>query len=72
MTDRVKGLTITLEKDVRVDDVEYIVNAIKMIKGISSVDLSIVTFDDHINRARIYGEVRTKLFEFIKTELNDN
>jgi hypothetical protein len=37
MTDRVKGFTVVLDKDFRIDDVEVTQNAIAMIKGVSSV-----------------------------------
>lgn len=34
MTDRVKGLTVIFEQDIRDDDCEYITNAIRMIRGV--------------------------------------
>ena len=37
MTDRYKGFLITLDKEIRDDDSEYIINALKMIKGVHSV-----------------------------------
>lgn len=37
MTDRIKGLTITLESNIRDDDAINIVNAIMMIKGVLDV-----------------------------------
>ena len=37
MTDRHAGYVITLREDVREDDAEALVNAIKMIKGVVSV-----------------------------------
>ncbi len=69
MTDIVKGFTITLEKDIREDDVEYILNAIKMIRGVADVEPSIVGSDDIMNRSRIRHELREKFYKFIKEEL---
>ena len=70
MTDRVKGFTVTLERDFRDDDVEVILNAIKMIRGVANVEPSIVTSEDHINRERLKFELRDKFYKFIKDELS--
>ena len=69
MTDRIKGMTITLDADIREDDVQAIVNAMKMIKGVVHVEPSIVTVEDHINREMIRYEFKHKLFNFVKEEL---
>jgi len=66
MTDRVKGFTITLEKDYRIDDVEKIQNAIEMIHGVAHVEPSITTAEDHMNRQMIKHEYRKKVLEFVK------
>lgn len=39
MTDHVQYLTVALDKDYQVDDVESIVNALKMVKGVQDVTL---------------------------------
>jgi hypothetical protein len=69
MTDRVKGFTVTLEYDVRIDDVEVILNAVRMIKGVANVELSISTHDDHMNRERLKWELKDKFYEFMKANL---
>lgn len=66
MTDRVKGFTVTLEKDYREDDVEFIQNAISAIRGVAHVEQNIVTHEDHMNRERIKAELRTMFYEFYK------
>lgn len=68
MTDRVKGFTVTLEKDVRVDDFETIQTAVQMIKGVAHVEPSITTSLDHMNRIRIKAELLTKLFKLLHEE----
>jgi len=65
MTDRVKGFTVTLEKDIRIDDVEVILNAVKMIKGVAHVEPSISTSDDHFARERVKMEMREKIWRII-------
>jgi hypothetical protein len=37
MTDRHAGYLVALDRDIREDDAEYIINALKMIKGVLSV-----------------------------------
>ena len=70
MTDRVKGFTVTLEKDIRIDDFEVIMQAIRMIRGIADVEPSISTSEDHMNRQRIKYELRDKFYKFMNDELS--
>lgn len=65
MTDLIKGLNITLDKDYREDDVEAIIEAIKMIYGVASVRKSQQDSDDWMNRERIKNNVKTKLFKAV-------
>lgn len=67
MTDRVKGLIVTLEHDIRIDDIEAIEHAINMIKGVISVTPNVTSSDDHINRERIRYEYKNKLYNFLNT-----
>ena len=70
MTDRVKGFTVTLERDFRDDDVEVILNAVKMIRGVANVEPCIVTGEDHMNRERLKYELRDKFYKFMRDELS--
>ena len=63
MTDRIKGVYVALDQDYRVDDAEAILEAIKMIKGVSDVAVNITDFDDWTNRSRIRTELSGKLWE---------
>lgn len=60
MTDRIRTLSVLLEKDLREDDVRAIVDAIKMVRCVETVELGeAVQFDDHIARGtaqRLLGE----------------
>ena len=71
MTDRYKGLVVTLERDVRSDDAQPIIDAIKQIRGVLSVAPSVVCIDDHMNRARIAEDFIAKLYKVLR-EGNDN
>lgn len=63
MTDRIKGLTVVLEQDVREDDIESTVEAIKHIKGVLDVKTVVSTSDDYFARARVRRELSAKLFQ---------
>lgn len=65
MTDRLKGLVVTLDQDYRIDDAEAIVNAIRQIKGVLSVSTSIATGEDYFNRERIRHELGEKLWAIL-------
>lgn len=68
MTDRIKGLVVTFDKDYRDDDIEPLVSAIRMLRGVVDVSLSVADVDDHINRMRITTELRGKLFDALSEE----
>jgi len=69
MTDRIKGFTVILEHDIRVDDVQGLMEAMCMLKGVSEVIPSTATPDDHMNRARVRGEFRNKLIDFLNDQI---
>jgi cell division septation protein DedD len=63
MTERVKGFTVTLSTDLREDDVQSILTAVRLIRGVAHVEPSLLTTEDHMNRMRIKNEIETKLFK---------
>ena len=69
MTDRVKGFTVTLSKEIRTDDFEWIMNAVKMIKGVESVEPVINDGSEYITLMKRDAEIRDKLHTFIKDNL---
>ena len=66
MTDTVKGFTVTLEKDVRIDDIETTMQAIRMIKGIADVQPSVTNSDDLMNRMMIMVDIKKQFYQFIQ------
>lgn len=50
MTDRHAGYVVTLAKDIREDDAEHIINAMRMIKGVA--DVSPIISDYNVVLAR--------------------
>lgn len=69
MTDRVKGFTVTIAKDLRIDDIESTMQAIRMIKGVVDVQPCIANSDDHINRMQVLHNIREKFIKFLDEEL---
>ena len=69
MTERVKGFIVTLEKDIRIDDVQVIIQAISMIRGVADVEPSISNSDDYMNRQMVKNELREKFLKFYSEEL---
>lgn len=67
MSKNYKGCVVNFDHDIHEDDIEYVINAISMIKGVSSVHLNEVSSDDYFNRIRVKNELKTKLYEFLKT-----
>lgn len=61
MTDRIKGVIVTLDQDYREDDVEKIVSAIYQIKGVRSVKSLVSNLEQHIAEERVRHEIGQKL-----------
>lgn len=67
MTDRIRSLTVILDKDFRDDDIEYIAHAIRMIKHVSSVELGEpVNLTDHIARQEARLNLGSKIMDVIR------
>ncbi len=66
MTDRIKALTVILTKEIRDDDCECIINAIKMIKGVSIVETHIAQYDDYFVEQRTKNKVLKEVYNIIK------
>ena len=67
MTDRHGGYVVTLVEDIRADDAEAVINALRMLKGVLSVEPIIGgSADGFIQEQRVRAEFREKLFELIR------
>lgn len=65
MTDRIKGFYVALEDDMRVDDAEHILDAVRQLRGVAAVQHSITEVDDWMNRAKVQNEMRDKIFKVL-------
>ena len=70
MTDRIHSLAVVLDRDYRDDDVKSIIEAIKMIKGVLSVDENVSDFDTHTAICCARYDLKEKLQNFMKENLS--
>ena len=66
MTDRYNALTVVLDRDIREDDAELLINAIRMLRGVLSVDPHVNDLQDHVAIMRIKRELTQKLYDVLK------
>jgi hypothetical protein len=67
MTDRHAGYIVTLDRDIREDDAEEIVNALGMVRGVVSVEPVTANHDLHIAQARRDNQWREALYGFARS-----
>jgi hypothetical protein len=66
MTDRIAALTVILDREYRDDDVQHIVDAIQMTKGVMKVELGPVADMNHyMAKEQVVWAIRKKLFEVL-------
>jgi len=65
MTDRFHSLTVVLERDIREDDAEMLLNALRMLRGVISVEGNIVDVDGYVAEERVRYELRDKLMSVL-------
>jgi hypothetical protein len=69
MTDRIRYLTVVLEADIRTDDIESTVEAIKHIRGVASVELGKpVDMTDRLARDHARREIREQVIAILYPE----
>ena len=65
MTDRLKGVYVAFEKDIRVDDAEATINAIKTMRNVLSVEPLVTDAVDWIAHERVTFELGQKLWQVL-------
>lgn len=68
MTDRYNALTVVLDRDIREDDAESILAAIRMVRGVLSVTPHVSDFTTHIAEQRVRNELGTKILAILYPE----
>lgn len=65
MTDRFNSLTVVLEKDMRDDDAEALIAAIRQLRGVLSVSGNVADPSDYIAQQRARHELGDKLWQVL-------
>ena len=65
MTDRIHSITVVLEQNVRVDDAERILDALRMVRGVISAEGNVADLDSHMAESRARTDLHKKMFEVI-------
>lgn len=65
MTDRYKGLMVAFDHDIREDDAQAIIAAIRQLRGVAGVEPSMATGDDLIVRMRLDIEWQRRIYALL-------
>lgn len=68
MTDRYNALVVTLERDIRDDDAEHIIQAIQMIKGVLSAEGNVADMSSHVAESRVRQDLGKKIWAILFPE----
>ena len=71
MTDKIHALTVVLDHDIREDDIEGLIAAIKYNRFVASVGMNVVDPDDYCARERVKSELREKFWKFYKENFSN-
>jgi hypothetical protein len=70
MTDRLKGATVVFEEDIREDDAQGLIDAIKHLRGVLDVIPNIKTPNDAIIAQRIRIQLSQDLFDVLERRVD--
>lgn len=65
MTDRIHSLTVVLENDVREDDLEPLIAAIRCLRGVLSVSTHVSDLEAYMAKERARHELGQKLLDVV-------
>lgn len=68
MTDRYNYLTVALERDIRDDDAEPLIQAIQMLKGVAGVKPNVADGDSYAATRRINAEWMESLYNLMQSK----
>ena len=66
MTDRINGVFVTLEDDIRIDDAEYLLNALRMVKGVIDVSPNVSDSMNHVAKIRAKTELTNAMLDALR------
>lgn len=65
MSDRIKGLTVTLRPNMREDDAQCVINAIKMLNGVIDVKAHVANLDHNFAVTTAKRDLQQKLRDIL-------
>lgn len=65
MTDRINALTVILKDDIREDDIQGLLNAMKMFSQVLDVKLNIENLDETIAESRVRHSLTVQLWKVL-------
>lgn len=66
MTDRFHSLTVVLDENLRADDAELLIKAIKMLVGVKTVAGNVADASFYVAETRIRRDLEDKLFAALR------
>lgn len=66
MTDRLNAIIVVLDRDIREDDAEPILEAIRQLRGVASVTGNVSDFNTHIAKEIAKNEIKTQIYSLLK------
>jgi len=71
MTDRVISLLVTLDKEYRADDIQVIIDAIKMVKAVSDVTSNVFSTREQMNHYAFEKNFKHKLIRELMSKIEN-
>jgi hypothetical protein len=65
MTDRFNALTVVLERDIRKDDADALIGAIRQLRGVLSVEGNVADIAAHVAEERARHDIGQKLMDVL-------
>jgi hypothetical protein len=72
MTDRIHSLTVVLSHDIREDDIQPLITAIRLLKPVLSVVTHVTDDDSYMAEERARQELREKMFDILYPKRTNN
>jgi len=66
VSDRHSSLTVALDDDYRAEDIEALMQSIRMLRGVADVTMTVNAPGDYVARSMIRSRVQLKLYEAIR------
>ena len=69
MTDRYNSFTVVLDHNIREDDAQSLMDAIRHFTNVISVEGNVSDINDYVAETRVRYEIRQKLFEALDSKI---